>query len=64
MFSAAFFYSGPELLRPHGIATQWLWERGEDGGVCVLQAMGSQRAGHDLATEQPESVPRPGPRPY
>ena len=55
--SAAFLYSGPELARPYGIATQWLWERVEDRGVCVLQAMGSQRAAHDLATEQPESGP-------
>ena len=29
-----------------------LREIGEDRGAGVLQSMGSQRAGHDLATEQ------------
>ena len=29
-----------------------LWEMVKDGEACVLQSMGSQRAGHNLVTEQ------------
>ena len=33
-----------------------LWEIVKDGGACVLQSTGSQRVGHDLATEQQHGI--------
>ena len=33
-----------------------LWEMVKDRGACVLQSMGSQRVGHNLATEQQHGI--------
>ena len=38
------------------ISLSKLWEIVEDGGVCVLQSMGSQRIRHDLVTAQQQKM--------